>query len=80
MGRCCRYHVTLHDSEKLEVLQDRLEDLPAPVVVSGAHLVLLQSIQQPVALYSYNSILMASLLTCTGSYTYPRAAAQDIIC
>lgn len=34
MGLCHRYHVTLHDSEKLEMLQDRLEDLPPPVVVS----------------------------------------------
>lgn len=36
MGLCHRYHVTLHDSEKLEMLQDRLEDLPPPVVVSAA--------------------------------------------
>jgi hypothetical protein len=32
---CCRYHVTLHDSDTLEVLQDRLEDLPAPIVVGS---------------------------------------------
>lgn len=32
----CRYHATLHDPSKLEVLQDRLEDLPLPVVVRAA--------------------------------------------
>lgn len=33
----CRYHATLHDPSKLEVLQDRLEDLPPPVVVRAQH-------------------------------------------
>lgn len=28
-----RYHATLHESHKLDMLQDRLEDLPPPVVV-----------------------------------------------
>lgn len=30
----CRYHVTLQESEGLEVLQDKIESLPPPLVVS----------------------------------------------
>jgi hypothetical protein len=33
-----RYHVTLQESEKLDGLQDQLEDLPAPLVVSAESL------------------------------------------
>jgi hypothetical protein len=30
----CRYHVTLQESEGLQVLQDKIESLPPPLVVS----------------------------------------------
>lgn len=43
---CCRYHVTLHDSSKLDMLQDRLEDLPQPVVVGSCWLGPLMQLMQ----------------------------------